>query len=80
MVLKILAFLLLGIGALFIFVAEPIAKKLGLIEKVAINSAESEFNEEDDNRVKREQAILQVKKYGLYILTPAVVLIFIVFR
>ncbi len=77
--LKILAFLLIGIGAFVNYGAKLIVKYTKLNEKMTADEAE-EFSEEELNEYKLTKATARVKVVGLLLMLPGVFLVFYAFR
>lgn len=77
--LKILAFLLIGIGAIINYGAKLIVKRIKLNEKMTADEAE-EFSYEEINKYKFTKAVTRVKIAGLLLMLPGIFLIFYVFK
>lgn len=79
MALKILAFVLIIIGAAISYGARFIVDRLNLSLRVNVADAEA-FDAEGLEKFKRMKAMSIVKLIGLVILLPGVILVFITFR
>ncbi len=79
MILKVLAFILVAIGAVFIFGARTIVNRFKLNETQRC-SYESEMKEEEIELYKTNKAVINIKMLGMIIALPGIVLILVVFR
>ncbi len=79
MALKILAFILIIIGAIIAYGAGFIVDRLKLSQRVSVADADM-FDAEGLEKYKRMKAMSIVKLIGLIILLPGVILVFITFR
>lgn len=78
-VYKIIAFILIGIGAVINYGAKLIVRKMKLDEKMTAAEAE-EFSEEELKEYKLTKATARVKVAGLLLMLPGIFLIFYAFR
>lgn len=79
LVLKIIAFVLIIIGAIINYAAKAIANKMNLAHKVTVDEA-MQLSEEELKDYKTAKAKVKVKLVGLLILLPGVLLVFYLFR
>jgi hypothetical protein len=77
--LKVIAFILILIGALTNYGAKLIAKRINLAERINVSEA-SELSDEELKQYKLTKATARVKAVGLLIMLPGVFLIFYLFR
>jgi len=80
LVLRIIGVLIAAAGIAVVWLAPRIAEKRGLIDRKKIDPKLVEHMQpEEQEKYRREAAILDVKLYGLLIGTPGFVLILIAF-
>ncbi len=79
LVLKILAGLIILAGFVTVIAAKKIVKKFGLDKKVKLEN-ENEMEAEDAEDYKTLIATVNVKRYGMLIALPGLVLTLIAFR
>lgn len=79
MILKILAFVLIVIGAFISYGARFIVSRTGYASRIKINEA-MELPSEEVEKYRLDKATVRVKMLGLLVLLPGVILIFITFR
>jgi multisubunit Na+/H+ antiporter MnhG subunit len=79
MAIKILAFILVILGAIVSYGAGFIVDRLKLSQRVKVADAEM-FDAEGLEKYKRMKAMSIVKLMGLVVLLPGVILVFIAYR
>lgn len=79
LIFKILAFVLLGAGAITVYAADWIVKKYEL-DKKAKCTIESELSEEEMAQYKFSRALLNCKMLGFLVMLPGIVLLLIFFK
>jgi hypothetical protein len=77
--LRILAFVLLVIGAFIVYGAKIIIKATGFDKKVKIPENFTFNSDEERERYREQKALAVVKVYGLIFVVPGIVLVFIAF-
>lgn len=77
--LKIIAFILMAIGAFINYGAKLFVSKLGLADKIEAKEAE-EFTGEELEKYKFTKALARVKVVGLIVLLAGVIIILSVYR
>ncbi len=77
--LKIVAFILIIVGAFINYGAKLIVKRLDLAQKVKVEEA-AELAGDELEAYKLTKAIARVKVVGLLIMLPGVLLIFVAYR
>jgi hypothetical protein len=77
--LRILAFVLLVIGAFIVYGAKIIIKATGFDKKVKIPENFTFSSDEERERYREQKALAVVKVYGLIFVVPGIVLVFIAF-
>lgn len=75
--LKIIGGLLAIAGAVVVFAAKPIVKKMGLTQKQVVNL---ETDEETLEKLKFQKALAKVKVIGGIVFLPGMLIILFVFR
>ncbi len=77
--LRILAFILIVIGAFIVYGARIIIKATDFDKKVKIPENYTFNSDEEREKFREQKALAVVKVYGLIFVVPGVVLIFIAF-
>lgn len=77
--LKIIAIILMAIGAFINYGAKLIVNRLSLAEKVNVTEAQ-ELPDEELEKYRLTKAIARVKVVGLLVMLPGVFLVFIAFK
>ncbi len=77
--LKIIAIILMAMGAFINYGAKLIVNRLSLAEKVNVTEAQ-ELTGEELEKYRMTKAIARVKVVGLLVMLPGVFLVFIAFK
>lgn len=77
--LKIIAFIIIGIGAFVTYGASLITKRIGLAEKMDVHEAE-EFSAEELEKYRETKAIVRVKTMGFLIVLAGILLLYFALR
>lgn len=77
--LKIVAFVLMAIGAFINYGGKLIVSRMGLAEKMEVKEAQ-EFSGEELEKYKYTKALVRVKVVGLIVLLVGVMIVFGVYR
>lgn len=77
--LKILAFVLVAMGALAVYSAKAVVNKFELDKKVKVEF-ENEMTEEEIANYKTQRAVLNIKIVGMLIALPGLIIVLVLFR
>jgi len=77
--LKILAFILVAIGAIVVYGAKAAVNKFELDKKVNI-SFENEMTEEEIANYKTQRAVINIKIIGMLIALPGLIMVLVLFK
>lgn len=77
--LKILAFVLVAIGAISVYGAKTVVNKFELDKKIKVEF-ENEMTEEEIANYKNQRAVLNIKIAGMLIALPGLIIVLVFFR
>lgn len=79
MFLKVLAFLIIAVGAILVFGAKTIVEKRELDKKIMVDF-ENEMTEEEVTNYKKQRAVVNVKMIGMIVALPGLVMVLLLFK
>jgi hypothetical protein len=77
--LRILAFILVAMGAIAVYGAKAVVSKYELDKKVKVEF-ENEMTEEEITNYKTQRAVLNIKIAGMLIALPGLIIVLVFFR
>jgi len=79
MFLKVLALLIVAVGALIVFGAKTIVEKYELDKRIK-EDFENEMTEEEIINYKKQRAIVNIKTIGMIVALPGLVMVLFLFK
>ena len=80
MLIRILSLVLLAMGAVVVYGAKLINKKLGIEARLKAPKDFEFKDREDEEKYMQQKALAAIKVFGLVFLIPGIILVFIAFR